>query len=136
MDLKVELLTKLALVQEEYIKLLGDELDSIVGLARAHGWESSNVERGTELRQEMSKLKQDIIDEVVSTVNSSTEEVKLEVLVPTSSFRVHRQVLKNKNELGVDTVVETLQQLVVLPNESVIWMNLPSITEEVQFNKD
>ena len=36
---------------EEYIKLLTDELDDLVGLAVSHGWKSHRYEEGKRLRE-------------------------------------------------------------------------------------
>lgn len=42
--------------QKEYIALLGKEIDSMVGVARAHGWKSDLFEEGERLRKEISEL--------------------------------------------------------------------------------
>ena len=44
--------------QDEYIKLLCDELDEIASIASVHHWKSGRVEQGEKLRQEIKELKQ------------------------------------------------------------------------------
>ena len=41
--------------QKEYIKLLGAELDSTIGLAYSHGWRSTRAEKGKELRKRIKQ---------------------------------------------------------------------------------
>lgn len=53
MDNKDKLIEKL----EEYIELLGDELNSTSVLAWLHGWRSKRVEQGEKLREEIEQLK-------------------------------------------------------------------------------
>ncbi len=43
---------------DEYVQLLGDELNEVVGLAAAHGWVSSRAEAGEKLRARIAKLKE------------------------------------------------------------------------------
>lgn len=40
---------------EEYVKMLGEEIDSLVGIAFVHGWKSKNIKRGDELRAKVEK---------------------------------------------------------------------------------
>lgn len=44
---------------EEYIELLGEEIKELAGFAFTHGWESSRVEKGQNLRQEINELKKE-----------------------------------------------------------------------------
>jgi len=53
MNNKDKLIEKL----EEYIKLLGLEIDDLVGIAYVHGWRSEHVEQGKKLREEIKALK-------------------------------------------------------------------------------
>ena len=43
--------------QDEYIKLLIDELDELVGMAAVHGWRSTRFEKGVELRSKIANAK-------------------------------------------------------------------------------
>lgn len=40
-------------LQHEYIQLLSDELNEVVGMASIHGWQSSRVAEGERLRKEI-----------------------------------------------------------------------------------
>lgn len=42
----------------EYVKLLTDELNEVVPIAHVHGWRSSRVEQGKEMRKKFDELKQ------------------------------------------------------------------------------
>ena len=42
---------------EEYQKLLCDELDEVVGMAAVHGWKSRRHEQGSQMRENIAKLK-------------------------------------------------------------------------------
>jgi len=42
---------------EEYIKLLGEELEELAIFAYIHGWESTRVKQGEELRNKIKELK-------------------------------------------------------------------------------
>lgn len=46
--------------QEEYITLLGDEINSMCGIASVHGWESKNSQAGAELREKIEKIKAEL----------------------------------------------------------------------------
>lgn len=43
---------------DEYIKLLIDEINELIGMAHVHGWRSSRVEKGKELREKIAQLKE------------------------------------------------------------------------------
>ena len=45
-------------VYEPYIKLLGQEIDTLSPLAIAHGWRSVRAEAGEKCRKEIAKLKE------------------------------------------------------------------------------
>lgn len=47
--------------QKEYISLLGKEIDSMVGVARAHGWKSELFVEGKRLRKEISELDGEVL---------------------------------------------------------------------------
>lgn len=51
---------KLIHTYEEYIKLLNDELKVTAFIAFSNGWESENIEKGKELRENISNLKKDL----------------------------------------------------------------------------
>jgi len=42
---------------DAYIELLGEEIDSLMGLAISHGWQSSKVEAGEKCRAGIQSLK-------------------------------------------------------------------------------
>ncbi len=44
---------------DDYIKLLGDELNDMVGLATVHGFKSSRYEQGVKCRETIERLKAD-----------------------------------------------------------------------------
>ena len=44
--------------QEEYIKLISDELTDVVGIASVHGWKSNRYEQGKLLREKIERLKE------------------------------------------------------------------------------
>jgi hypothetical protein len=50
-----EKLKKAITLLQEYIKLLGEEIDDLVGIAYAHGWKSSRFEKGKELREKIAE---------------------------------------------------------------------------------
>lgn len=52
----VERAFKMIEKQKEYIALLNEELNGLVGMASVHGWKSNLVEEGKKLREEMSFL--------------------------------------------------------------------------------
>ena len=47
---KVDKLTELVQALEEYITLLGKELDEVIPMAAVHGWKSTRFEEGKKLR--------------------------------------------------------------------------------------
>lgn len=44
-------------LQEDYIKLLGEELDELAGIAIVHGWQSKRAWAGAEIRDKIEKVK-------------------------------------------------------------------------------
>jgi hypothetical protein len=52
-------MTDLIKAYEDYIKLLGEEIDSLVGMASVHGWQSTpeKIELGIKLREKIGELK-------------------------------------------------------------------------------
>jgi len=54
---KLEKAIELAKIQEEYINLLGEELNELATLAHTHGWKSSRIEKGKKLRQKIKEIK-------------------------------------------------------------------------------
>jgi hypothetical protein len=59
---KVELLNKLLNLKNEYIKLLGNEVDKFAEVSYMHGVYSSqeDINKGKELREEMKKIKEEL----------------------------------------------------------------------------
>jgi len=53
METKDELIKAL----DEYIELLGDELNELAGLAHVHGWRSGRAEQGKDLRKKIKNLR-------------------------------------------------------------------------------
>lgn len=53
---KVERLRVLAIAQEQYINLLGEELNEVVPLAASCGWKSTRHEAGKALREKIAAL--------------------------------------------------------------------------------
>lgn len=45
-------------VLDEYIELLGSELDSVVLMASVHGWKSTRHDKGVQLREKIANLKE------------------------------------------------------------------------------
>ncbi len=52
-----ETLIEATTIYGEYIKLLVDELNDLVGIASLHGWKSSRYEDGIRLREKLATLK-------------------------------------------------------------------------------
>jgi len=52
----VERAFKMIEKQKEYIAILNEELNGLVGMAAVHGWKSNLVEQGKKLRDEMALL--------------------------------------------------------------------------------
>ena len=48
---------------DDYIKMLGEEIDDLVGMAYVHGWRSERIEAGRECRQKIKDLKENLIKE-------------------------------------------------------------------------
>ncbi len=59
---KIEALEHLVKLKDEYIELLNLELSGLYGLATVHGWKSSLVEEGKELRKKIDNAKKAIKD--------------------------------------------------------------------------
>ena len=55
-------------LQDQYIKLLTDEINDMVGIAHTHGWESSRYEVGLNLRNEISRLKSANLESIYSSL--------------------------------------------------------------------
>ena len=51
-------LKKLASTYSQYVTLLNEELDELVGYASTHGWQSTRVEAGKQLRRKIAALKE------------------------------------------------------------------------------
>jgi hypothetical protein len=51
-----EEIAELKAAYEDYIKLLGDELNDTVSIASAHGWKSTRYEQGVKCREAIAKL--------------------------------------------------------------------------------
>lgn len=47
----------LMVAYDEYINLLNDEINSLIGIASVHGWKSQNVEQGKECRDRIAQFK-------------------------------------------------------------------------------
>jgi hypothetical protein len=52
----VERAFKMIETQKQYIDLLNEEINGLVGMAAVHGWKSSLVEKGIYLRAVMSSI--------------------------------------------------------------------------------
>ena len=50
-------LEKIIILQEDYIKLLGEEINGLMGLAISHGWTSTKYEEAKRIRKEIQDLK-------------------------------------------------------------------------------
>lgn len=53
---EVERLRESIELKNEYIKILGNEIDDLMGVACAHGWYSRRIEGGRVLREKMAAL--------------------------------------------------------------------------------
>jgi len=51
---------KLIRALEDYIKLMGEEISALVGLAHVHGWKSTRAEKGKKMREKIMKLKKEM----------------------------------------------------------------------------
>ncbi len=54
------LVRKLFRLQQNYITMLGEEIDSMSPLAATHGWRSKNIEIGERLRKQMKEVKKEL----------------------------------------------------------------------------
>lgn len=52
----VKLMEEMIEAYGEYVRLLNDELNEVVGLAHAHGWKSTRVEDGRRCRSKIDAL--------------------------------------------------------------------------------
>lgn len=50
-------LEEVSAAQDEYLKLLSDEIDSIIGAGYVHGWRSGRYEQGVILRKKIAEAK-------------------------------------------------------------------------------
>ncbi len=48
---------KLIAALDEYVNLLGEELNEVVPLAHVHGWKTQRFEKGKEMREKIDKLR-------------------------------------------------------------------------------
>lgn len=51
MEEYIKLQAILIQLYKEYVRLLGEEINNLAGLAFVHGWKSTNVEQGNVLQQ-------------------------------------------------------------------------------------
>jgi hypothetical protein len=56
-DKAQDILVKLVAKLYEYVALLGDELNSVAPIAHVHGWRSTRVAKGKELRSKIKALR-------------------------------------------------------------------------------
>ena len=61
-------------LQEQYINLLTEELNTVVGMAAVHGWRSTNVEAGKKLREQIAKAKEENVKQVEGETITGVEE--------------------------------------------------------------
>jgi hypothetical protein len=60
---------------EEYLKILGDEIDELAPLAIAHGWKSSRFEEGEKARKKIKQIKKILEDKkLLRALNSVYKE--------------------------------------------------------------
>jgi hypothetical protein len=57
---QIENLKRLVAAQEEFIKILGDELSEIVPFMVNHHWKSTRFEAGKAAREKIQKLREQI----------------------------------------------------------------------------
>lgn len=68
-------------LQRQYIQLLKEELDSAVGIAWVHGWRSQNVDKGEQMRLQISESEKSINSNApTESRNVATHEDKKEHL--------------------------------------------------------
>jgi len=64
---------ELIAAQEEYIKMLGEELDEIAILSYIHGWRSSRFEIGEKMRERIENAKESIKNTKNEKINIKTD---------------------------------------------------------------
>ena len=58
--MKEQIMRQIIAKQDEYNKLLSDELDEVVTIAYIHGWRSNRFVQGEQLRKELALLLQQL----------------------------------------------------------------------------
>lgn len=58
--LPIDRMTKLISTQDEYNKLLSDEISELVGVAKVHGWKSQRHDAGQSLRERINNIKNSV----------------------------------------------------------------------------
>jgi vacuolar-type H+-ATPase subunit I/STV1 len=58
--MKETLMRQIIAKQDEYNKLLSDELDEVVTIAYIHGWRSNKFEQGKQMRDELADLNEQL----------------------------------------------------------------------------
>ena len=71
--MKETLMRQIIAKQDEYNKLLSDELDEVVTIAYIHGWHSNRFEQGKQMRDELADLNEQLKQ---SEVESEVAEIK------------------------------------------------------------
>ena len=56
---KIERLKEIISTQDDYVKLLIEELDELAVFASVHGWKSTRYEQGKKLREKIIQLKEE-----------------------------------------------------------------------------
>jgi len=51
---------KLIKLQGQYIRMLGNEIDSLARIAHMHGWRSEHIEKGENFREQIREVKKKI----------------------------------------------------------------------------
>ncbi len=87
----MENLDKIINSQDEYIKLLSDELNDLAVFAHTHGWKSSRYEKGKVLREKIEISKQ-----------KAWEDVQKNKQIDTSADKQYLNLLKLILETGVE----------------------------------
>lgn len=59
-QIKIDLLIKLNRVYVKYIHALVNEMNDMAGIAIVHGWRSTRVEEGEQIRKEIEELEKKI----------------------------------------------------------------------------
>jgi hypothetical protein len=86
--MKETLMRQIIAKQDEYKKLLEDELTEAVGIAHAHGWRSRKYEQGEQLRKELAALLQQL-KQTNSVMKSKGEIVKSVEHIFENTKRIH-----------------------------------------------